>query len=851
MADPQNQYTEEIRVKLDGGLNTRSSPLFVKEDQVVSVSNFRTLKRGSVELRDGAALLFTNEYPAAAIGNLTSNNRLPAPECSFTAGGSWPQPVTYAVKYFLPGWEGDIGASLPGSATSGANRNLKVLVKPLNLGNSAGQAAPAIDDPLMNGCSELTIPVYVQSGGAGDFYRQAPFDVAWSTTDIGYVVNFSAFLIIYGTIPADSVDGQAIVLLYYHEVADMGIVIAADRCFSFPTFQAVAGSNEWHIPTDVGNATYTSGRLYYLSRSAGAQRGIAEAGRVMVFCDGFRPKKSSIGDGSSTPFLVPYVYNRWVMLGANAPTTAPTLAEVVGGAAVFAAGDYYYRQTFIYRHSRAVDRNRTEYWYSESAPVTTAVLTSAAGADSFTVTFTSYTTETNLYKVRLYRTTVGGGVYYRVADIDPASADPTDTYSDTTPDASIIGRKTDPDNEGKVPLDCPPASLVHPFEARGRIWGFIGRVINVSSADLRVRAVLGGVVARCSKVQKITYPDPNGSDTETIEQSVDAWPDTDDYTVVCGGSGSVSAGIFHNGRIYVFKTTEIGMITGSIPGTFDYEVIHSDIGAIPNSLINVQGVLFFWNADKGPYQFLGGEYSWVGDDFQPDWKTDRDAGYWCSSVVHDRETNEVRWSFTDASVDPATVGTDEDDDRGSWKEYVYHTPSQSWWAWSGASRSREVKAVTNRLSQNLVNPMVGRQQVTFGDTSGRVMTDHGARKDITTTITGSLELRLFGYGEDFSWVKMFQHLHVLYEMGTPTSGTVTIAAKTSAGANYTTFMTLTATTTGIAMQIEDFKSPVNSTDNITQDRGVWVKVTSTIDTTFVINAIIAEYEKTQLRARSV
>jgi len=851
MPDSRTTLTAEPRVRLDGGLNSRSSNFQVERNQVIAANNFRTQDEGSMELRDGASLLFTQNYPVQSSGDLDTNNRSQAPDLDLVVGGTFPQPQTYTCKVIFQGWEGNFGASLTsaGVVTTAGSRSIKVKIEPNNLGEGAGQAAPAIDDPFMQGISNTGPLVYIEStADPGVFYLQASVSFVWSAGDVAWSTTFTSFSTGLGTFPGDSVNPQPVRYLYHHKAADMAVVIVSDRGYQFATFSTATEGEYWLIPTD------KDGNLFYLSRTYGPI-GIAEANRVMVLMDGMRAKKSSIGTGGFSPYLTPEDNNTWTLLGATPPDAVPTLAEVVGAGAVFAAGEKYkYRQTFIYRHSRAVNRNVTEYWYSESRPVESAEITiGGGGADSITVTLNASESETNLYKVRLYRTIDGPGArYFRLADADPGDG----TYSDTTLDATInvTGRKTDPDDEGKIPLDVPPNGLVHPIEHRGRIFGLVARVINVSSADSRVRAIVGTNVARMSLVQKVTYVDPDGSDTDTIEQSLDAWPDDDDHTVILGGSGhDVSGWISYRGRILVFKTDELGVITGTIPGNFDYETLYDDIGAIPNSIINVQGIIFFWNAEKGPYMYDGQSYDWVGFKIQPTWKTDLDNGFFCANVVHDRETNEVRWSFTDAEVDPDTAAGDEDEARGSWKEYAYHLPSSSWWPMDGDSttRAREVRAVTNLLTNNLLNPTVGSNQTTFGDTGGRVMIDHGANADVTTAITASVEFRIFGYLEDFNWVKVFKQITLFYEMGTEGEGSVTVSAKVSSGANYATVFTLTGTTTGDQVDIDDIPSPVDATDGKTWDRGLWIKIDSTVDTTLVFKAIMLEYERVTAHQRSV
>lgn len=849
MPDPVSKFDRESRVVLSGGLNTRGTPFRVRPDQFIQLNNFRTNRDGALELRDGASLLFTNNYPVSVAGSLAANSRSPAPTLTLVAGGSMPFPQTFTCKLVFPGWEGKYGATLvaAGVLTAVGTRSIRVSVKPNNLGEGVGQAAPAIDDPLMQGVSDRNIDTYLESTGTpGTFYLQPSGTYVWSTTNLAWERTFTAFNVGGTVFSTDTVNPQPIREIYRHKAADMAVMIAPDRAFQFPTFQTVTGANEWLNPTD------KDGNLYYLNRSP-SDLSISESLRVMVLMDGFRPKKSTIGDGSSTPYLTPQALNAFVMLGANPPDAVPTVTETAG--AVFAAGEIYtYRQTFIYRHSRVVDRNRTEFWYSESRPTQSLSHTVVAANTNLTVTANAAEAETNLYLVRFYRTLdhqstpTSPGRFFWLADVAVGAG----LFADGIADATLVTRtKVDPDDEGRTPLDVPPNNLVHSLEHKERVWGIIGRVVNVSSADLRVRGVVGGNIARVSRKQQASYLDPavaGNEQTTSVEFSVDAWPDDANHTLQLGGEGSVSDWLSHRGQILVFKTDEIGVVSGELPGQFSYDELYTDIGAVPRSVLNVQGVIYFWNAEKGPYVFDGRTYSPIGFDILLTWQIDSAANFYCWQVIHDRATEEIRWSFTDATVDPDTSAATEATARGSWKEYVYHPSDSSWWIFTGTGAAREVRAVANLQSQNLTNPLVGSLQTTFGDTSGRVMIDHQANKDVTVIINATATFRIFGFGADFDWVKVFKFLQVLYRMGAPGEGSVIFSAKVAQGSNFGNVLTLNAATVGDQTNIADLPSPIDSTDGVTQDRGLEIKVTSTIDTTFLLEAVQLYYERVdQLR----
>lgn len=834
----KNDTTPERRLKLDGGLNTHDSAFLVRPDQLVAVENFRG-EGGSLQLRDAARFLVTVSTAVATV-------RPQIPTLIDAGAGSIPA-ATYTCKYFLTRWgssstNGDIGASTDSAGlVLGANRSIEIRIPAENLGEGAGQVYNitdnelGYDDPFMGGASSTQVAVYLRSG-AGNWEFQGLQSFTWSGTY--WTKTLTTFTTGLATNPSDKDSYLPIRKLMAYDIAKQGIIIFGNQAASFTLAGATYPPSSASIIV-FGHDNDSDTLVYRPFSHQPTPIDNAVVSRVLVATDGVKPKKlhtASLGTGSNP---------RWRMLGANPPDAAPTMA--LAGAGV-PNGTYSYRMTFIYKHTRQKGVSGNESWYSESRPTTSAA-TVAPVNQQVTVTFNALRGDSSLYKIRLYRTVAGGSTYKRLADIDPAST----TYTDNIADGSL-GSKTDPDDEGKVTLDTPPTTLILVRRLGNRCIGIVG-VHDTTQTSQRVMSVRGTNQLRLSRPQAETYADPNGSDNDDCEFTVDHWPNDVDHTLVCGGEGDSNCLIDYRGVYYLFKDAEIGVVTGSQPGQLRYDVVYEKIGAIRDSAISVEGMMYFWSASRGAYAFDGRGFRWIGREIIDTWLTDRDQeqGYYCRDVWFDPDTNEIKWTFTNAALNPATAQLTSNQSniatvRGTFKEYAYNIDQQAWWIDSGASQTRDVRAAMTAVIGSYGAPMSGRTRVILGTSIGTLCMDHEPTTNIYRdptdassgqTITATATLKVHGLNEDWSFVKKHVYLFVAYTTGTVSSGSLVVAGKANESANFVTIGTIS--TTAVGLKTAFLRIPAAIGDNINMDRGIQIKFTSTLNAALSIQAAELRY----------
>lgn len=838
----KNDNTAERRTKLDGGLNTHDSPFNVRPDQVVASSNFRG-DGGSLQLRDAAKFLATLSTDVAT---------LPLPAAVILdagAGGTIPA-ATYTVRYHLTRWgsasvTGDIGPSSSSNAlVLGANRRITIRIFPLNLGGGIGQSSSGtntIDDPFMGGYSSTQVAVYMQSG-AGAFEFQGLKSFTWSVANAAYEHTLTAYVTGQGTSSTEN-SYLPVRKLFYFDTPRAILGIFGDQAFSMVSSGAsgVPGAASlWSREVDKSNNTF-----FPFSRSP-MPIDMVEIGRVVVGTDGFRAKKTEWSPVGATS-------NVWRLLGATPPDAAPTMAL---GAAGLPNGVYRYRVTFLYSTRRPVDRTgEIDTWYSESRPTESAGTISPVN-QQVVVTFNANRNETGLNSINVYRTVAGGSTFYLIANVSKGSA----SYTDNIADATITGNKTDPDDEGKVLCDLPPDRLIMVGRLGARCIGVVGQGDAVSSSDQRTITVRGTNQVRVSKPILATYGTVSGgslvlTDTDA-ESSIDHFPNDVNHTIVCGSETEITALVpEYRGLTYVFKYNEIGVISGKEPGEFDYDTLYTEIGAIRDSVVNVNGVLFFWSAEMGAFTFDGRSYRWIGLDIKDTWLADRDAspGYYCVNANYDHQSREVRWSFTTAGVNPDTYQLDSTQSnlesvRGLYKEYAYNLDSNSWHPFTSESQTRDVRAVCNARVGYSTSPLALRYRTIIGTTIGTLCMDHetgaNAYRDPTDgssgqTITATATLRVHGLSEDWDFVKKFLYLFITYTTGTVSSGSLTVSGKANESANFVTIGTIS--TTAVGLKTAMLRIPASLGDNINMDRGLQVKFDSTLNAALSIHAVEMRY----------
>lgn len=849
MSGYKEDQIAERRVRLDGGLNTRDNPFVVNPAQVVDAQNMRGDETGTLRLRDGASRIVAPNFADDGVYGTSL--------AGIDTGGTLVAGAQYQIALGFVVW-GTTSPSSPdilnpsvtatsGALPAGANDNsLRIGITGQFLGEILGHnEVNAVDDIFSGGWSSSRVFVYAKRTGTGDSLTlQAGGPVTFTYNDA--TARYEYVLTDYttnGAVAASASVPMPVQAMFYNRIADRLHVIIAGRDHttkdrSFTSLNAVDNITGF---VNNGGTVITTGWAHFARSSVKISHTTIQG--LDVFSDTFGNRRYSPDN------LFP--------LGARAPELAPSVANAAAGS--LPAGTYKYKYTNIYRYSRTKAPGVLEYVYAESRPsVSASVTVGASRRIDITLSATTAsgvgadTARADFYRVRIYRTKANEDTYYRLRDETAAG-----TFQDNTLDASL-GSKTDPDDAGKIPLDEPPQgpSFYSLVTFRNRVFG-LECSSNLNAPSENRGMFRGSNIVRVSRQALAVYADPNGSDTEDCESNVDHFPDTADYTIVCGSAEGCTELVVYRDRIYVFKEREIGFISGEAPGEFVYTPIYNDLGAMPRSIINVAESLYFLNSDRGIHRFDGAEYEWLGYPVFPTWQTDMGSGYWCRNVVYSSRKNEIRWSMTDAQRNPvlAQLTTNQSNlasVRGTWKEWTLNPITKSIFPFNGTNNGRDVRAAVEAFRRSSTLPQET-HDVYIGTTLGAICVDHGANDDprsaSVVAITGSATFRFHGLSEDFDFVKLFKQVMITYSMGTPTNGgTVTIKARFSESTSFATIGTLSATTIGNKTTV--LTVPAQLVDGISHDRGLQLKIDSTVDTTLNIYAIVVRYKEiTPVRER--
>lgn len=819
----------EVRSKLDGGLNTRASPFVIRKDQVVAIENFRYTRDGSLVLRDGSIAGGDIDdqiaYPAPVI---TAASRPTAPTVAAVAGGSIAA-ADYRVKLFFrarnPSVTGKFGPTAASATVTlaGANASIEIRVRPNDLGLGAGRAAGAVDDPFMGCCQSDSVEILVAQdtgGGFGAFDSQGFVAFTWDNTNRWWEYTLTTYAAGAGGDVDTPLRQVPISHVFYHPISDQVFYLQLDTWYSLQ-YQVgypggASGTQRWGQPVD------SAGTTYFATCRQPFPKTSAIVSRIPVIADGFKPKKMVWGGGITNGSVR--------MLGANPPTAAPSIA--VNPAAGVLNGAYRYKTTLVYRNNRPADILSVESWDSESNASAQSNSVSPANKQ-IDVTINASTSETGLQFVRVYRTQAGGTNFFFLTDV----ASPFANFTDNTADGSLDTDRTPPDAPDKEePADLPPDTLLYVIEHDSRVWGVNGTIINATETDNRVLTVIGTNEVVISKQM-----DETGLNDQS---TIDHFPNTTAYRIICGRNAPITQLVSHRGQVYVFKEDEIGVIVGGRPGEYVYQQLFVDIGAQPHSVVPVSGVMYFWNPEKAGYIFDGASYRWIGEDIQETrWSTDRDADYWCYNVIHDRQTNEVRWSMTNLPLDPTTILSQPSDGEGTWKEYVAYVPTNAMTLFT-SSGARQVHCATNVRESSSRAPQAARKRVLFGTTRGRLLLDHGANNDQSVTYGSTSAISFLVEFADFlgqAWDVVKNWRYVLLAFEYTGSGSWLVRARYAQTTIFATIATISAATTGLRTQV--IAIPQSLTEGVNQDRGLRVRLEGTMsNNTLIIRGIVAKYK---------
>lgn len=836
---PEQVWQVERRTKLDGGLNARDASYTMQPDQVMAIQNFDLTVGGCLNRRTGAIidpLLDQNVFTTN-----TSHGDTNAYTFVVTGAGGTIAAGTYVFKFVYhirSGGQAPANNKIAANSTysvvvAGGSSVIAIRVWPTNKGESNYTVAtPAgtglIDDPFMGGLVSGELEVYCQKSGSGDgFTLQAGGAIAltWDTTNGVWSYTLTAYTNNGATFPGQLLGQGPIRYIKFWKEFNRVFVLMMESLFCFNSRRFLAP-----VPLTTNNDSY--GKKHYLSRGC-YPPSMAFVSHVPIISDGYRCKKLSDNsvynsDGSADVRL----------LGAQPPSATPTTSFTAGGVL---NATYSYKITLVYQHNRptgfptSVASSGRATYQSESNSSLAIGPVSPVNQKVNIIYSNSRLSESGLFAVRVYRTQAGGTVFYKLADDTTLGG----TYQDNLSDANLNTFKTTPDDPLKTdPCDLPPNQLLYLTEYLGYGFGVVGTQV-VSTRDTnadRVIWFLGTNVIRISKLMLLSG--------QSEESTIDHWPNTVSYTVICGSTSRVTNLVSYQGVLYVFKEDEIGVIVGSQSGQFRYQTVYSGVGAVPFSCVVAQGLVYFFDENQGPYIFNGSSVDYVGLKLQYYWQVDKAVQYWVHGSFYNKFANQVHWYLTNMPTDPydsqvsagqGNVGTI----RGTWKEYVFSIPTKGWTVFQGSSYARNVMAgcIIDQVQSAQSAVQLG-EVILLGNTEGRMMDDNSAQTDNGTAITAFAEFPFF-FG-DPTIVKEWRQLMSTFNLAARTVGNILFKVKFSQDDNYGSGLQnddgvvgVTAATTGDRTQVFDL--PLNSSGTtIVNDRGLSMRVESTVDSAFTL-----------------
>lgn len=222
------------------------------------------------------------------------------------------------------------------------------------------------------------------------------------------------------------------------------VQLGAETPNTFFSYKDTSGVIRNLIDTDLRVATFTSSGISTLfGKSPAGQTSFQKVGDTLYMCDGLKLKK---WDGTTV--------STW---GIAAPVTAPTVALVAGALSPTAG----YRWVYVYKNS-------------STGHVSTASPTSASTGPVVSKNFTiggSYSTDTQVDKVSIYRTKDGGALYNFVADIANVTAGGSFSFTDSFADSTLNDFILAPTSHLNDP---PPAGASLVTFHMGRMWVAVG-----------------------------------------------------------------------------------------------------------------------------------------------------------------------------------------------------------------------------------------------------------------------------------------------------------------------------------------------------------------------------------------
>lgn len=785
----------ERRPKLDGGLNSRANPLNVGKDQVIDVLNVRLNETGTLRARRFAAAVGVQQTYGG-----DSTIQANPPTLTQLVGGGTLAAGTYQIAIPLTRGNmvtaGDaVSMSLFSFASIVVNLNdrIQIDVVPNNGGEAAGQGAAGRDDPFNGGqigpvfsTGPTVFKVAVKKVGDPDFTLQT---VTFTFTAGVQRATLSAYAI--GTVaPVTSLVLPVRHIVWHPSLQRMFFWVMDVVSSSL----APSGSGVViRLGLDKNNKAVRFSRLPTKIYSTIVQD-------ILVATDGIgRPKFLSC-EGS---FVVP----EFRLAGAPAPA-APTLAGTGAGGAPL-AGTYKYVLTNVYVDT--LPDNTTLERESNSSAIATIV---SGIAQNITVTLPAATPESGITFRRVYRTTAGGGSFFKVGDAAAAAPTFLDTVLDTA-----IGTAIPPDAPGLVPNDVPPNQLYLIGEHLDTCWAVLSQWI--LGAGSRIIDVL----------PTNTFAFAQLAPRLGTSEAVNAWPAIN--RVRCGDSKPINAWQSLRGQIYVFKSSEIGVVTGDRLDNFAYSAILHNVGAMRHSSLKIGTAIYFWDPSSAAMSLDGARLDHVGYEIQPKWLVDRAAGFYPWHCWFDRDANEVHWVLIDLSISTTTLF----DNTMNVREYVFHVPTRAWSVNDGVESTtfpseRFIWGAASVVESAEVTKQIETLYLTNG--TGRIM-EESAQDDTdgSTGVRGTASATFryfFGEDDNFAMVKQGIVLDVYSDI--PNAGSQVVVKLALLGSQaFVTVATLVFDATRLNDRIDFVGVPAGVFANLkngsgfyTEDRGLIVRV---------------------------
>ena len=734
----------ERRVKIDGGLNTRSGAFDLGADQCVELQDLRLDKSGSLIARLDDLTLCQTTWPdvAATICNLTTPvlTGLPA------YAGATLQGTTYTIGYWLTGvYAANPQSSSPSPTAAlavSAGSAIQIDIPAQNLGDGVGQgtAGGALwDDPFNGGPTGPFVGaaagVLAMKAGDPNMTRQ---NLTWVPTVDGSTGMGSRRAILTGYAIGSTVANNAgkfpIRHLAWNPSAQILIGFIVDR----------AG----YFNYDLSTFTYFSigldktGLPHFFSRCPTPIKTVMMDG-FMIACDGIgKPKVFNYSGG----FL------GFTQAGANPPAAAPTAAAEAGS---MGAGDYLYVYSFVYQRTRPDGTTTLE----ESNPSEVLTAHSAGGNVQWRLSLSgTLDNETGILYKRIYVKRPANGAIYFLAQVSAATTSYLDDGSVTVDSTRV------PYGYDQLPAnDTPNAGLYFPTVWQRRVWYVQMRNLPDYTYSTTIRGIIG-----TNKVY-FTKPFVAGSGNS---DAVDAVPVG--QVVQCGDDTEITGQVVYRNQIYVFKSNSIGLITGSTDDTYEYREIYTGKGAMKNSVIVADELIYFWDEAVGACIFDGMYVGDIGHDIHPTWEAMRDAtGIGVAGklfplyVWHDKQNHEIVWNMSTLTTAPPV---NYDDAAQVFKEVRCYTHTKKFYlARAGLSdggfiaQSRAYQATASAQLTKVITGVAvqpnGLYHTVMGRMDGKLVHVEAGTTFAGTAYPLAATFKMF-VGDSPEWVCRYLWLHI-------------------------------------------------------------------------------------------